>query len=623
VHSALAISETLLLNQGEAAIFSIEQLEELARDRAFRLGVNVVDVVSAQNLLLRFGATSESTFNRTIEVAADLAAVLGTNLTGATNILGRALQDPGRGMQLLRRSIGSLTDEQQELVKSHLEAGNAAGAQAELLNILEGAVGGAAEASADSTKRIGAAFKEFVTDVGQPFIRVLDAFTPAILLIAENMRQRLLPVLDGFTERLQNAAAAIVDIETGEFKVDSLGEAFRVALDELDIDFGGFVERTLDRMGSAFANAPTEDIADGLITVFERSIVVLAEQMPRLVAAIAAILIENAPEIVIGFGEGLVQAFIDNPLPLTAMVAGLGLLPRAAVNAIAGAFRVFPFVGRVAGLFIRATAGLGRLLVSPIRLALTSVFRLGIGALVRAVPLLIGGAVASLVGAILTGVAAGFGLNWLIERLAPGINRGIEAVGGALFDFGTAVVDFFVALPGQILDGLDIAVLAVFDFFRELPNRIFTAIGNLALTLPGRGREIIQGLRDGIVDRFQAVRAFVVGIPGRIVAALSNAPRALLSRGREFISGLLNGVVSRLGALFSNVRAIPGSIARAIGNLAGTLVQAGRNLMAGLLRGIREAINGGVLGFVRGIASTIARFKGPLDEDLRLLQPAG
>lgn len=129
-------------------------------------------VKTAQSVLLTFNRVRGEAFGRTLQVAADLSARLGTDLTSAVRVLGAALQDPERGLQALRRAGISFSDEQRELIKRLVESGQAAKAQAVILGELEARFTGSAAALRNT---LGGALEAMRNAWGDLFEQSADA----------------------------------------------------------------------------------------------------------------------------------------------------------------------------------------------------------------------------------------------------------------------------------------------------------------------------------------------------------------------------------------------------------------------------------------------------------------
>lgn len=105
-------------------------------------------VLEAQQRLLTFRKITGDVFDRAIKASADLSAAMGTNLSASAVMLGRALEDPERGLTALTRTGTVFTEAQKEMVAQLVETGNLQEAQTLILKELEAQYGGTAQAAA-------------------------------------------------------------------------------------------------------------------------------------------------------------------------------------------------------------------------------------------------------------------------------------------------------------------------------------------------------------------------------------------------------------------------------------------------------------------------------------------
>lgn len=137
----------LLEQTGGASGLAGSEIEEMA----IRIGEATLssanDVRAASAVLLTFKSIATDAFERTLDVASDLAAITGQDLKQSVIQLGKALEDPMTGMSALRRSGVSFTNSQKDMIVAMKESGDVAGAQAEILSLLEGQLGGAGAAA--------------------------------------------------------------------------------------------------------------------------------------------------------------------------------------------------------------------------------------------------------------------------------------------------------------------------------------------------------------------------------------------------------------------------------------------------------------------------------------------
>lgn len=142
------VIENLVKQTGASAWVSAQQLEQQARAIGFSTLESVEGIMAAQQTMLTFRSVTGEVFDRSIMAAADMSAALGTDLKSSTLQLGKALEDPVKGLTALSRSGTVFTDQQKEMVKAMVEAGDVADAQRFILSELEAQYGGAAKAAA-------------------------------------------------------------------------------------------------------------------------------------------------------------------------------------------------------------------------------------------------------------------------------------------------------------------------------------------------------------------------------------------------------------------------------------------------------------------------------------------
>jgi len=156
-----ARTAAVIKSTGNAAEVSAAQQNELVQSRSKMAAVDDDVVASGANLLRTFSAIKgPEAFGGALTAALDLSAALGTDLQSATIQVGKALQDPVRGITALRRAGVSFTEQQREQIKAMVAAGDTAGAQKVILAELSKEFGGSAEAMATDSARAKVAIGE-------------------------------------------------------------------------------------------------------------------------------------------------------------------------------------------------------------------------------------------------------------------------------------------------------------------------------------------------------------------------------------------------------------------------------------------------------------------------------
>jgi len=160
---------------GSAAWISTRQLKDMATEITNSTGVATEKIMAMQASLLRFTSITGETFDRASKAAVDMAAAMGTDPVSAAQTLGKALEDPEKGMALLARQGVVLTAQQKEMVTQFMATGDVASAQGVILGQMEKTYGGVAKAmnEVDSAGRLEAATKRLEVAQGESTSKIV------------------------------------------------------------------------------------------------------------------------------------------------------------------------------------------------------------------------------------------------------------------------------------------------------------------------------------------------------------------------------------------------------------------------------------------------------------------
>jgi len=150
------------------------EMMRMAQDMQRRTLFGDEQAANAMALMVTFKEIGGEIFPQAMEAAADMAAMLGTDLNSAVMQLGKALNDPVTGLTALRRSGISFTQAQQDTIKALVESGRAAEAQRIILAELESQVGGTAEAMARTASGAAVQLKNAMGDLKESFGRLIS-----------------------------------------------------------------------------------------------------------------------------------------------------------------------------------------------------------------------------------------------------------------------------------------------------------------------------------------------------------------------------------------------------------------------------------------------------------------
>lgn len=145
---AMGQVESALTSMGDASGRTKEQLAGLAEGLMRNSLYDDDDILRKVTAnLLTFGRISGDSFDRAQRAAVDLATRMQMDLQPATLLVGKALNDPIKGLTAMGRAGIQFTAAQKATIKAMVDAGNVAGAQGIILGELERQFGGAAAAA--------------------------------------------------------------------------------------------------------------------------------------------------------------------------------------------------------------------------------------------------------------------------------------------------------------------------------------------------------------------------------------------------------------------------------------------------------------------------------------------
>ena len=162
---AQAQLQSALKSTGFAAGQSITALNDhaVALQRVTAFGDDAVS--GAQALLLTFTKVRGDVFPKATTAVLDMAQAMGTDLKSAALQVGKALNDPVLGVGALARAGVQFSEQQKAVIKSLVETGQVAKAQAIILQELETQFGGSAQAARKTLGGALAALKESFGDL--------------------------------------------------------------------------------------------------------------------------------------------------------------------------------------------------------------------------------------------------------------------------------------------------------------------------------------------------------------------------------------------------------------------------------------------------------------------------
>lgn len=201
---------------GGAAKVSAADVGNLAGKLSAKAGVDDEVIQSGANLLLTFKnvrnelGQGNKIFDRATAAAVDLSAAGFGAVSDTSKQLGKALNDPLKGISALGRAGVTFTEGQKKKIASLVEEGDTLKAQKIILKEVEAQVGGVAAAQATAGDKAKVAWGNFQEAVGTALLPVIDkllnAFTdllPMVLDLGKAIGNRLKPVFKAVSETVK------------------------------------------------------------------------------------------------------------------------------------------------------------------------------------------------------------------------------------------------------------------------------------------------------------------------------------------------------------------------------------------------------------------------------------
>jgi hypothetical protein len=216
-----ARTANVMQRMGDDAWTSAEDIEKLTTSLADKSGMDDETVRSGENLLLTFGNIRDEAgkgnkiFDQTAGLMVDMSKAMGSNVKGAAIQLGKALNDPVRGVTALTRVGVSFTQGQKDQIKALVDSGKTLQAQKIVLGEVKKEFGGAAAAMTTPAQRAG-------VEWGRLKVLLGSLLLPVINKVENVLATKVIPAVTQFVTQMQSGTGA-----GGRFAADlkSIGSA--------------------------------------------------------------------------------------------------------------------------------------------------------------------------------------------------------------------------------------------------------------------------------------------------------------------------------------------------------------------------------------------------------------
>lgn len=193
-----------------------KRIIDYANATARATGVDQNQIKLAQAKLLTFKDLAVSAdkaggaFDRATKAAIDMgAAGFGDAASNAVQ-LGKALNDPIKGIAALAKSGVTFTEQEKEKIKTLVESNKLLEAQDMVLKAIETQVGGTAEATANDSDKMKVAFSQLSESIGLILLPLFEKFTAIMMKVADFARENstVIVILGGVIAGLAVAVLA-------------------------------------------------------------------------------------------------------------------------------------------------------------------------------------------------------------------------------------------------------------------------------------------------------------------------------------------------------------------------------------------------------------------------------
>jgi hypothetical protein len=172
---------------GESTDFVQKRLVKLAEAQAVELGISNLTIKATKAKLLTFRNLAKSAnvvggaFDRANMAALDMAAAGFGSAEGNAVQLGKALENPIKGIAALAKSGVTFTEQEKEKIRTLVESNKLLDAQDMILKAIEQQVGGTAAATADDSAKMKEGFAQVSQALGMSLLPILETVTPILL----------------------------------------------------------------------------------------------------------------------------------------------------------------------------------------------------------------------------------------------------------------------------------------------------------------------------------------------------------------------------------------------------------------------------------------------------------
>lgn len=481
-------TEAVIKSTGASANVTAEAIDKMATAMSLKTGIDDEAIQQGQNLLLTFtnirneAGKGNDVFAQSTKTLLDLATAMGTEPKAAAVQLGKALNDPTKGITALTKVGVTFTQQQKDQIKALQASGDMMGAQKIILAELNKEFGGSAEAQASAIDKIKVAAGNLQETLGKAILPAIEGILPVISRVFDS----LAPLLETLGGTLGKVLAALVPIlaSVAEFA----GPVF-AQIGEALVQLAPAVQPLIEAILSVVtAFTPLLPIVAYLFATIAREVApvidVLGQQLKPVIEQIGAVLV------------GLVQVAGPAIGQLADVFVGVLNVVGPLIAQLVSSFRpLMPVIGRV----VAAVGGaLGKALVAlaPVVVTIAEV---------------LGGVLASVLSALAPAFVA---IGDALSDAAPALGE-LAGAAGEIIKALSPVLPLLGDLIATLVEALAPVLPVVANAIAEIAKAIVPLIPIVVQIAEAMGKQLgaeITALAPALMEIVRALGELLVAV---------------------------------------------------------------------------------------------------------------
>lgn len=479
-----AQSMAVLKSTGYAANVYGDEIEGLAQKISMKAGIDDKAIQSGENLLLTFrnirneAGKGNDIFARATRITTDLSVAMGQSMKTSVIQVGKALNDPIKGLTSLSRIGVTFGKGQVKRIKDFVDEGKSMAAQKVILRELNKEFKGSAAAQADPADKAKVAWENLQETIGLKLLPVLDKLL--IWFVAKG-----LPAIQEFGGWLSDKLGPVISQVAGWFSSSS--------------QEGG-------KLSNAFQNLVSagKAVYDALYPIAVDIAASIKRNWPEIKSTITSVVnsISGVIESFATFVTAFWNTFGDTIMSTVGHAfRGIMTTVRGALSVIRGILDVF--TGILTGDWSKAWHGVQEIVGGAINVIKGSIGT-GLSAIVAVVQTKLGSVV-----------------SWF--KKLPG------KIMGALGGLTVALENIGVQIMAGLIRGIVSKVEELKDWVGDIAHNVIVAgfSGALAIFSPSRvmhgiGENVMQGLIDGITSKIQTLKSTMQAVAQTVSGLFGN-----------------------------------------------------------------------------------------------------